>query len=489
MDYKELVNNYKRYYSFESLIQKAKLQTNEAYFGLNNPLRVGLIYNLGIIKKLIIDARQQNPNINGLELIDICKNSFDNVSKLIEESFNIERCTIGFQKAINAACYAQIYNKKIIGISEEATKMRIKLDDIVECKDGFRYKDGKGIYYVLCIGLQLFYNDEFTIEDIGGIIVHELGHCMQQIVHDINASSAITYWCNVMRSIDSGILTMGDLNKKTRSLIDMIRKSHHNKDYEKMIKLGKEINDNSDPEDFVDFEKLDSHEITAIFNDDTPIDGTDLETIPKKRNIFIRTFIGILKIPLSIIFALFLIPMIISLKVSLSGRNGGLWKHSEMIADAFEVFYGFGAEAGESNAKINKYRSIAGDMGLINYVPLLNLWKYCKDIRREHIAMIFGYPSDRQRIINAYINCEFELKNNKDLSPEAKNELQNQINLLKDTYDHFVKKQDTKGGFLYKIASIIGHNTLENAAKKDTTLVEEILKPLMKKRDAGAFKS
>jgi uncharacterized Ntn-hydrolase superfamily protein len=106
----------------------------------------------------------------------------------------------------------------------------------------------------------------------------------------------------------------------------------------------------------------------------------------------------------------------------------------------------------------------------------------------EKMSMIFGYPSERQRIVNAYINCEFELNNNKDLSEDAKKELKEQIELLKSTYDEYIHHQDTKGGFLYKIASVIGRNTLENAAKKDPSLREAVLEPLMKKRDSGAFK-
>jgi hypothetical protein len=129
-----------------------------------------------------------------------------------------------------------------------------------------------------------------------------------------------------------------------------------------------------------------------------------------------------------------------------------------------------------------------GDMGLINYVPLFNLWKCYKDVKREHNSIVFGYPSDKQRIVNAYINCEFELKNNKDLSSEAKKELQEQIDSLKETYEYFIKKQESKGGFLYKIASVIGRNTLEKAAEKDPTLREQVLEPLMKKHDSGAFK-
>jgi hypothetical protein len=160
----------------------------------------------------------------------------------------------------------------------------------------------------------------------------------------------------------------------------------------------------------------------------------------------------------------------------------------KMTADSFEVFYAFGAESGEATRKLSKLHNNPGDMGLINYVSLLNLWKCYKDVKRIHNSMIFGYPPDSQRIVNAYIACEFELKNNKDLSTEAKKELQEQIDSLKDTYNTFLKKQDTKGGFLYKIAAVFGRNTLEKAAKKAPSLREQVLEPLMKKRDSGAFK-
>jgi hypothetical protein len=487
MNYKYLVKNYEKAYSFESLIKKYKQKGEEVYFGVDNPLRTGLIYHLEVVKELITNARKQNPNIGGFALIDICQEEFNKIAKVIEDSFNVEKCCIGFENAINACCFPQIYNKNISGASDDAINMRIKLDDIVETKNGFRYKNGKGIYYAVCIGLQFFYNDEFTIPEIACILVHEVGHAMQHVVHDINANYAISYWKNVMRAIELGFLFKASLNKKTQNILALIKKSHMDKEYEKLSDLGKEILDETKPEEMIDFDKMDSQELTAISNDMTPIDGSDRDTIPKKRNIFLRTLIGIIKAPLSIVFGIFLIPMIISYKYNLKYKSPGIMKNDEMTADAFGVFYGFGAESGEVSRKLNKYRHISGDQGLINYVPLLNLWKVEADLKQEYIQMIFGYPSDKQRIVNAYINCEFELKNNKDLSSEAKKELQDQIDDLKDTYNNFVKGE-SKGGLIYKIASIIGANTLERAAQKDPSLKEAVLEPLMKKRDAGKFK-
>jgi hypothetical protein len=480
--------DYRECYSFEKLIGKSKNKSEEVYFGMDNPLRTGLIFYLSKIKELITDAREKNPSIRGLALIEICKDEFENLSNVIKENFNIEKCAIGFQNAINAACFPQIYNKKLAGLSDSSNKMRIKLDDIVETKNGFRYKDGKGIYYAVCIGLQFFYDDTFTVPEIASIVVHELGHAMQHIVHDINANFAISYWASIMRALDTGLLFKCDLNNKTKNILEIIKKSHYKKDYENITRIGKEILDDSNPEDLLDFDKLDSHELTSICNDETPIDGSDIDTLPKKKNIVARTVIGMLKSILSVVFLIFLVPLIVGLKLHISKKKMGLRLNDEITADAFEVFYGFGSEAGEAMRKLSKYHSNRGDMGLINYIPLLNLWKCYSDIHQEYIQMIFGYPSIRQRIINAYINCDFEIRTNKDLSEEAKKELQEQINSLKETYDHFVRKNDTRGGFIYKVSSIIGSNTLEKAAKKDPTLKDQVLEPLKKKRDEGVFK-
>jgi hypothetical protein len=485
MNYTESKKQYLRAISFESLIKSNNLKSEEVYFGLDNPLRTGLIYHLGVVKELITGARARDPGINGLQLIDICEDEFNKISKLIEESFNVERCAIGFQNIINACCYPTYLNKDTAGLTENAAKMRIKLDDIVETKNGFRYKNKKGIYYAACIGLQFFYNDDFTVPEIACILVHELGHAMQHVVHSVNANFAISYWQNVMRAVEFGYV----INSKTQNLIKLIEKYHIAKNYNKVAEAGKEILDSTKPEDLIDFSKLDSHELTAIASEQIPIDGDDDFTVKKKsRNIILRTLIGLLKAPLSIICAIFIVPMTLCMKFQLNSKKAGIWKNDEMTADAFEVFYGFGTESGEVTRKLSKMRRIPGDQGLINYVPLLNLWKVCSDMKQEHLSMIFGYPSDKQRIVNAYINCEFELKNNKDLSNEAKKELEEQIKMLQNSYNSYIKNQDTKGGFLYKLASAIGRNTLERAAKKDPSLREAVLEPLMKKRDSGAFK-
>jgi hypothetical protein len=86
--------------------------------------------------------------------------------------------------------------------------------NIVETKDGFRYRDGKGIYYAICVGLQFFYDDTFTVPEIASILTHELGHAMQHIIHDINATSAISYWTGIMRSLKLGYLDDDQINKK-----------------------------------------------------------------------------------------------------------------------------------------------------------------------------------------------------------------------------------------------------------------------------------
>jgi hypothetical protein len=485
LNYSHLEKDYLEYYDFTPLVNKYFSKSEEVYFGVDNPLRVGLIHRLTIIKELITKTRESNPSINALELIDICKDEFNKLANVIEDSFNVEKCVIGFQNSVNAACFSQIYNKKIVGISESSHKMRVKLDDIIETKNGFRYKNGKGIYYAICIGLQFFYSDEFTIPEIASTIVHELGHAMQHVIYDINAEYAIAYWTHIIKNIE--LCNIFELNPRTEKMLSLIKQSALSKDYDKLSKLGEEILNETPENEMLDFKKLTSQELTAICNDDIPIDGSDLSTIPKKRNIFLRTIIGLIKIPLSILFAIFLVPIILSYKSKLNEKTSGVMKKAEMTADAFEVFYGFGAESGESMRKLSKYRKNLKDQGLINYVPLLNLWKVSGDMKREFMSMIFGYPSDKQRITNAYVNCEFELNNNKDLSEEAKKELREQMNSLRDTYNEFVSKQDTKGGFIYKIASIIGANTIEKAAKKDNSLRETILEPLMKKRNAGAF--
>jgi hypothetical protein len=481
---------YEEYYlksvSFEPIIKKLKEKSEEVYFGLDNPLRTGLIYHLDVINNLITAAKEKNPNVHGLELVDICKGESEKLEKLITDSFNIEKCAIGFQNSVNASCYPQIYNKKIAGKSEDANITRIKLDDIIETKNGFRYKDGKGIYYALSIGLQ-FFNGHFTIPEIACAVIHELGHAMEHVVHDINAVKSIAYWSNIMKGLSLEYISPYDIPPKIGSILKLIEKSHVNKDYKKLSKIGKDILDETDPKDMVDFYKMDSHEITAINNDETPIDGSDVDDVKKRKNIFIRTLVGTLKILLSIPFAPIFVILIVGLKFSLRSKKSKLYKFEEMTADSFEVFYGFGSESGELSKKLSKYRSDSGDMGLINYLPLLNLYKCYKDIEHEQILMILGYPSDRQRIVNAYIACDFELKNNKDLSSDSKKELRDQMNMLKDTYNDFVLNHDTKGGFIYKISSIVGKNTIEKAAQKDKDLIEGVLKPLQNKKESGAF--
>jgi hypothetical protein len=470
--------------SFKPVIERAQRRGEEVFFGLDNSLRVGLINTLTILKENIQSEQKANPNIKMIAILDKHKPSIDAIADVIRTSFNVEKVSIGFTGDYQAMSLPSMYDKNLVGASEDAKSLRKTMDDIVEYKDGFRYRNKKGIYYAVILGTHFLVTDYFTVPETAAILIHELGHSMQHLVMTINALTAVDLWHHVMRAIHehgwNGPARMVKLAKIVKlALLD--------KNFRRIKDVGDAVLNEANEKDYVDFTKLTPTELTAMTNDTTPLDGP-IHTPTRRRNLFVRSLLGVLKGLLGVLFTVYWGPVSLYRRSQAKKDYNQYHKYDEQMADSFAAYYGLADELGTSMVKIGKlYKSYQADQGIINYVPLLNLWKIYTEAGQLYSSMMCGYPVTKQRIVNCYVALDYEIKNNKDLSEDAKAAIKQQMEDLSETYETFVK-ENAPGGLLYFISSKIAGDTIEKAAAKDPSLKNTILDPLRKKQEAGGFK-
>ena len=120
-------------------------KTEEAYFGLNNPVRVKLVAIFTKIYKKYERQLEYDPKLQVRDFVDHVLKDFESLARVVEEEFNVEKCQIGLLDSDNAFCIPMYWDKNAFGDTNKAKKHRVSLNDIVETKNGFRYKNKKNI--------------------------------------------------------------------------------------------------------------------------------------------------------------------------------------------------------------------------------------------------------------------------------------------------------------------------------------------------------
>ena len=120
--------------------------------------------------------------------------------------------------------------------------------------------------------------------------------------------------------------------------------------------------------------------------------------------------------------------------------------------------------------------------GFLERIPMFDLFWSIYELKEDYVCAMYGYPTDKQRMMNLYRSAKFELQNNKDLTSSQKSEIQKQLEDYKTFYDEFVKL-DSKKGWFYRLLSGLNRDSIEIEAKKDTYVYKHVLIPLQKRMD------
>lgn len=488
-DMSDLLKDIESYYDevYKSMNQK----TQEYYFGQDNPFKLGLISCFTKMREIDADAKN-NGSTTPRNIIPLLEGCVEDLRQLAINTFNIEGISIGWVNDINAAMYVSVANSDLYGKDQDSLDRRVRLDDIVTTNNGFRYKNSKGIFYCLLIGYPIFADSKsiFTVEEAAAIACHEFGHAMQHVIDGINSSVAMgvyhSTW-NLLKSDKMGLPGSTNLTKEDKMYLKEIlmrfRDAAIRNDTKEIENIGKEFLDTSDKKTGISFSSQTDNDITqrAVkeFGDDYDTDVNE-----KMNNLSQKKGIGFFKGLGKFFKGIFTWGKTARTYKSIV-RNDEVsgFRRYEEIADNFCSIYGLGIEMASVNNKFSRLKTVTrGGHSIIERIPILDLIYSIDQLKSDYYAAMEGYPTNKQRMINSYKACIFELKNNKDLPQKHREELEKQIEEYKKFYEEFVE-DDSKKGIFYKLVAKIKRLTLEDAAKKDKWIDIHVLKPLQKRMD------
>ncbi|MGL4950093.1 MAG: hypothetical protein ACRC5M_06895 [Anaeroplasmataceae bacterium] len=474
---------------------KEYARSEEAYFGQDNVFRNTLITYVGELRSLynssidrknkLVDRRAFSKQIIPL---------IGKIEKLICKSFNIGRCYFGIMDDLNAWCVPACFDKNLVtkkdGKHVINKKFKVSLEDIMETKDGYKYKEPDGKIYCLCFGLGFFSKngrqDEYSDAECAAIILHELGHAMQQAVCSINENLASVYTHAVFTEVYnclSPIVLIGSFGLSALSALFL------NVQYSSMKK--------EDPEDLGDDiikqviasnkEEFSRDRYGDMMNNNR---DTMIKKLPRKGSgkfgkffckAFVFLFGGVFKIIFDLLASITSVPQ----QLYVSTQSGVLKKNRrfEQFADVFAASYALGPELASALAKLNVSMGSKADYGvlnLINYVPvvnvILNTSHYMNHSLRQLAA---GYPNATGRMAAIYKTLKAELEINKDLSPEDKASILDEIETMNKIYDEYVFDWSPKG-FVYALWHKITFKSLKNTKSDVEANVFDALEEIKK---------
>lgn len=474
----------------------------EAFFGENNAYKVGMVNFMGELRAACNNAVDTSkPVAERKKLAKLINPVIEKMEKFVEKTFNIKKCFIGLINDMNAFCYPLCFDKNLVKsvvnknnrkVKAVNEKFRVSLEDIVETKNGYRYKDPEGKLYCVGFGIQFFAKkngkDLYTNEECAAIITHEFGHAMQQAMCSINENLASTYIHSVFQETYNllnpfvGISTLG-----LSYLISMATHSQYkNLKSEDPDDLGDAIIKDSIGAHQKDFDRERIGEYIKNTNEST------IKNLPKKKShkilnffckFFMSVFGGLFKFVDNIITGVLSIPQ----NLYVVSQNNFLKKNRrfEQFADIYTAAYGLGPHQASALAKIGNYFGFKQDYGMLsilNYVPGLNIITgVCHYTRQGINQLVSGYPDTTGRMAAIYKSLKSDLDNNKELSPEDKKAIQAEIDTMNDTYNNYVYDWSPKG-FVYALWHKFTFKNLKNEKSDAPSNVLDAMKDMEKER-------
>ena len=89
------------------------IKSQEAYFGIDNPLVSRLENNISLMRSKIFSIIEDKPLIKYSDIVKLIESETKELSLTIEEEMNVEKCTIGYTKVNTFYNLGAIYNKNI----------------------------------------------------------------------------------------------------------------------------------------------------------------------------------------------------------------------------------------------------------------------------------------------------------------------------------------------------------------------------------------
>ena len=140
---------------------QSNIKSQEAYFGINNPLVSRLESNISLMRSKIFSIIEDKPLIKYSDIVKLIESETKEVSNVIEEELNVEKCAIGYtsRNTFYNVGAGSIFDKNIYEniYKNESNYKQLKssFDEIIESKNGYRFKKKNGMYIALVFSLNI----------------------------------------------------------------------------------------------------------------------------------------------------------------------------------------------------------------------------------------------------------------------------------------------------------------------------------------------
>lgn len=460
-------------------MMEKQYNSTEAFFGLNNPLVTALDNELSSMRRIVFAETETNPYAKNSDIVKKIKTNTDNIARIIEADFNIEKCNIGWTSANNFYSVGNLFNKELYNNSKNYSTLRSGFNDVIESSKGYRFKNKKGIYFNIVLSIRVIKNQDFSNREIIGLIMHEIGHCVATITEGLDMYIINNY----LGMILSGDLELDSASKK-QALIDEMRNAVGDEESEREMAEYLLSNTNIDDK-YLNFSKLKGSDLTGLVSlKEGNLDKPNKIQFIKKPSI-IQTIIGKIK---NFFYTVFVIPFLIPTlkkraKLISSYNSGNSAKYrEESIADNLANAYGVSVELSTALKKMMNSDKTYSPEYNIEKNSSMDVMQQYKELENDFICAASGYPSNPKRVANNYAACKYELDNNKDLTSEQKKEILEMMNRLKSLYTDYVLDASNKGK-LYKSYQAICRQSIEEESAKDPQFKKFILDPLKQRSD------
>lgn len=503
-------------------IQSVKnYRSNEAYFSNTTSLEIALsdliaelrdIYNncFNVNSKVIMNNKKAYSSMIEKKILRHQTN--------IAKAINAEKVIIGIKKGLNAAALPLIWDNKLIeGKVKELKSYRYKyndkfaqtIEDVMETSDGFKFKDSTGKILIVIIGIDMF-SAELTDEEMIAVVLHELGHGLQQMLVNVNVEiyaetkrTIMTDMFQFLELVDNSLLYGGSL-RVFKLLWSIIRSFASFKRYTERKKILKKAEKFGKNDEEITGEILAS---VVMSNDDSNDRNKIAEEYSSQRrhnikkalsnekggfNIFSLISIAFSKFlnfltNFSSIFYHLLYPFVnlTSKYVFFNKKFLTRELRYEQFADYVATSYGYGAKLSSALVKLRNIKSFTKyderglDLGLFNFVhivPGINLIiAYSNYIDTKSRDMIAGYPTTSERLEGMYKVLDYELKNTS-LSKTAHEKIQKEMDEIKEQYEIYKNKKDFKN-LVMRIFYKLTRKSIEKSSKK-SSMIENVIEPL-----------
>lgn len=492
-----------------SIRNDKNIYSEEVYFGKTTSLEIALenfISETRLIYDEYLSDKYSLVTKSAKKHEKIIQNMLEKYEKEIAKAVNVEKCTLGLRYGSNSSCIPMIWDDRLIDENSDKSysvntlndKFAISLEDIMETSDGFKFRDAKGKHIIIVFGIGHF-REGLSNKDCIGILLHEWGHCIQQLLVSINSQLYCRYkkdlieetvkafdFINFENIVLNPILVLTNLILALPNLIDTkIKFSKLNK--MNQTKTEEEIGE------IIAAKIVDSSNREAMRDEVQLITKYTIKQILKPRSFkFKDLFIWVGQVLLYFIRSISSLGYVLSrpfhiflnAQFLVSGphkkfleRELRYEQFADYIASAYGYSQGIMKTAVYSAKDSDETGKKMGFFDLLHFVPMINILIAYSNYQDMKTSMLLaGYPTTLERLEGIYASLDYELKTNKNLSNSDKEKIKIDMEELKGMH-YDLMNQNTARNFVLRLYYKITKRSIENGSGKES-MTKNVIEPL-----------